>query len=168
MTTIAGHTFDSNDRCCEIITTYVDGVSYSRVCGKRWLDIMHCDESYVGEAGVAHVSTLNSREVGEIAAERARRLKLYENATSGVSGGGERSSVTVNPPVQEDTMMCARVVVEQVGTGANLDRLASLYGAPPRQPNQADESYRRTVLAAVSHVRGLSREYYFYDLETMI
>ena len=105
--TIAGHTFDASDRCIEVITTFTDGVSSSRVCGKRWIDIMHCDEGCINQVGYAHVSTLNDRELKQIIAERARREKLYEDATKGVSGGGDYvPAPVVTPPVQDDTMMC--------------------------------------------------------------
>ena len=87
MAIIAGHTFDSNDRCTGTATTVVDGVAMTHVCGRRWIDIMDCDDSCVGQNGFAHVSQLNARELKEIQDERERRLRLYEAATKGVSGG---------------------------------------------------------------------------------
>ncbi len=76
MSSIAGHTFNPwTDRC----TGVVDGA----VCGKRWLDIAHVDESYIGEKGIAHIGELNRREVDEIAAERDRRRAVFEAAISG-------------------------------------------------------------------------------------
>ena len=107
MAILAGHTFDSNDRCTGTATTVVDGVAMTHVCGRRWIDIMDCDDSCVGQNGFAHVSQLNARELKEIQDERERRLRLYEAATKGVSGGGDYvPAPVVTPPVQDDTMMC--------------------------------------------------------------
>lgn len=107
MTIIAGHTFDSSDRCTGTVTTVVDGVLVTHVCGRRWIDIMDCDDSCVNQNGFAHVSQLNARELKEIQDERERRLRLYEAATKGVSGGGDYvPAPVVTPPVQPDTLMC--------------------------------------------------------------
>jgi hypothetical protein len=67
MSKIAGHTF-FNGRCAE--------------CGRLWLDIRHCDETYIGESGYAHSGTLNAAEVSQIQAEREREDKAYELAMS--------------------------------------------------------------------------------------
>lgn len=105
--TIAGHSFDSNDVCTAPTHTTVDGVAVAHACGKRWTDIMHCDESCVGQVGWAHTADLRDYELKEIVKERERRERLYEAATKGVSGGGDVAAVPVEqPPVQPDTMMC--------------------------------------------------------------
>ena len=66
---IAGHLFDSLDRCS---------------CGRRWLDICHFDSSYVGVAGIAHYGNLDLAEAYEIEEERDRRAKLFADATQEV------------------------------------------------------------------------------------
>lgn len=68
---IAGHLFDSLDRCS---------------CGRRWTDLLHVDLSCVGLEGYAHVGALNLPEVYQIAAERVRRQQLFDDAlTEGTS-----------------------------------------------------------------------------------
>ncbi len=105
---IAGHTFDSNDRCTSMTSTVVDGVNISHVCGKRWMDIMHCDHTYVGVHGYAHTAQLTASEISEITAERTKRERAYEDATKGVSGGGDYvEAPPVELPVQDDMMLCA-------------------------------------------------------------
>ena len=70
---VAGHSFDENDIC---------------TCGRRWLDIMHVDMTYLDEEGWAHTGKLNAREINDIIAERTRREHIYVNATHNVAGGG--------------------------------------------------------------------------------
>ena len=66
---IAGHLFDSLDRCS---------------CGRRWLDICHVDTSYAGVAGIAHYGNLDHAEAYEIVEERERRERLLADATKEV------------------------------------------------------------------------------------
>ena len=84
---IAGHSFDSNDRCEATVTEYDQGVTVKRVCNKKWLDICHCDETCVGKEFYSHRGSLTWDELEEIKREKERRASLYEDATRSVSSG---------------------------------------------------------------------------------
>jgi hypothetical protein len=68
---IAGHHFDSRDRC---------------TCGIRWLDIMDADAACLGKEGFAHVGSLNDYELVSIKKERERRQKVFEAAMCAITG----------------------------------------------------------------------------------
>ena len=120
--TIAGHTFNSSDICTELTTTVIDGASVQHVCGRRWTDLMHCDETCISQHGYAHTSYLSAAEYSEIKRERERRERAYEAATRGVSGGGDYLPAE-EPPVQVDTMMCLRPAKEE----AKASYMASMH-----------------------------------------
>ena len=122
--TIAGHTFDSNDICTGMTTTTVDGVTLTHLCGKRWLDLVHCDESCVQQHGYAHTSHLSQVEYSEIVRERTRRETLYEHATRGVSGGGDH--VVAEPAPQPDTMACWKLGKVSHAEPCQADRMMSI------------------------------------------
>lgn len=82
---VAGHVFDSSDRCVGNRT--LDNGDVVK-CGKRWIDLMHCDEGCVGKEGHAHIRNLTPSELSEIRAEVTRREKVFTDATHGVAGGG--------------------------------------------------------------------------------
>ena len=153
--TIAGHTFDSTDTCVTLVSSTVDGVLVTHVCGRHWTEIMHCDESCVGLKGYAHVDRLNSREVGEIVQERERRATLYEHATRSLSGGGGEGAPTPSPIVQEDTMLCytpasrlLKIAAEQSTTVTELDNLGAFLGYQ-RNVQEPTETFRRRLIAVI-------------------
>lgn len=77
---IAGHNF-IDDRCD---------------CGRKWIDIMHADETYFHADGYAHSGLLNMEEITQITQERLRREAIYSEATKSASSGG---GVYVTPNV---------------------------------------------------------------------
>lgn len=73
MTTyVAGHTFDSCDMC---------------TCGRRWIDIMHVDESYVDNVGYAHTGGISRSEITQIQNEKQRRDAVYMTALKDACAG---------------------------------------------------------------------------------
>lgn len=76
---IAGHTFDLSGRC----VTLKDGIP----CGRRWIDIMHCDATCVNMPNIAHYGILNLNEAMEIVAEARRVGDLAMEAIRGVASG---------------------------------------------------------------------------------
>ena len=78
--TIAGHAFGFDDVCAGSTTTVVDGTTVTHVCGRRWTDIMNCDESCLGQTGWAHTGTLRDYELEEIRRERAAREARIQSA----------------------------------------------------------------------------------------
>lgn len=87
MALIAGHLFGYDDRCS---------------CGRKWLDIMHIDETYVGDAGYSHTGSLNATEVDQIQNERNRRCRIFEMATYGVAEGSGHTWKSPEPPQFDD------------------------------------------------------------------
>lgn len=81
--TVAGHTFDLSGRCVGMVLR--DDCTY-RVCGRKWLDIMHVDHTCEGIVGYAHIAGLNKREIEEIQAEREERARVAHQATHEVAG----------------------------------------------------------------------------------
>lgn len=96
MTLIAGHLFDSTDRCTLPIR---ESDGHEHACGRRWVDLMHCDHTYVDAEGYAHIGRLNLAEVGQIAAERHRRGRLLELATGFAAGGVAHEAAEHQPDV---------------------------------------------------------------------
>lgn len=69
----AGHTFQDG-RCA---------------CGRKWVDIMQIDMSYVGEKGWDHAgSVLNARECQSVIDRVALEKDLFSQATQSVASGG--------------------------------------------------------------------------------
>lgn len=89
MTLIAGHSFDLSGRC---ILVLADGT----VCSRRWIDIMHTDDTCVGLQRIAHVGALNSAEAEQIAIERRRLASVHRDATRSAGSGGYAP-----PPTEE-------------------------------------------------------------------
>lgn len=71
--TVAGHTF-INGRCH---------------CGRKWVDIRNCDETFVAAVGVACVGQLNMAEANQILTARADEDARIERAFCAVSGRRE-------------------------------------------------------------------------------
>lgn len=75
---IAGHSFDASGRCTGNVVRD-DGTSY--VCGRKLIDILQCDETYINERGWAHIGGLTHTEAMQIVTERARVSRVAHEAT---------------------------------------------------------------------------------------
>lgn len=71
---IAGHEFDSLDRC--------------RTCPRTWFQIMHVTVDQIGEEGIAHIGKLNLSEYQSIEDRRARERAWIWDVTIGLATGG--------------------------------------------------------------------------------
>lgn len=73
--TIAGHDFDSLDRC--------------RTCPRTWCQIMHVTEDCIGLDGIAHIGSLNRAEYQSIEDRRTReRAHVWICVATVASGAG--------------------------------------------------------------------------------
>lgn len=86
--TVAGHTFDLSGRCGDVVRRE-DGTY--RICGRKWLDIMHVDQTCEGMLGYAHIAGINKREFEEVRIEREERARVAHQATHSVVAGGWRA-----------------------------------------------------------------------------
>ena len=136
ITFIAGHLFDEDGRC----TLMTDK---DLLCRRKWTDIMHCDESCVGQPDYAHRLGLTATELEQIRTHRAVMDKIYEEATRGVATG--------SGPTASEAM--ADIVVGDDTTGmwlidisSALDGWAAVCGVA-RQLGESDTVLRDRILA---------------------
>lgn len=72
---IAGHEFDSLDRC--------------KTCTRTWFQIMHVTRDQIGEDGIAHYGALNLNEYASIEARRtAERPRIWALVQGSATGSG--------------------------------------------------------------------------------
>lgn len=81
MSYVAGHTFKF-------------GVC---TCGRKWVDIMHVDDTCLDMEGYAHTGRLSQPEINQIKAERERLSGVFERATKNGSGGHAAEPSTEAP-----------------------------------------------------------------------
>lgn len=71
--TIAGHEFDSLDRC--------------KTCVRTWFQIMHVERAQIGSEGIAHYGALNEAEYLSIDRRRIRDKAWIWDVTIGLATG---------------------------------------------------------------------------------
>lgn len=85
MTLVAGHDFDSLDRC--------------RTCPRTWFQIMHVTQDQIGEDGIAHIGALNMPEYLSIEERRSSERRHVWLCVVGAATGNGPAARTVEDEI---------------------------------------------------------------------
>ncbi len=83
---VAGHEFDSLDRC--------------KTCTRTWFQIMHVTRDQIGESGIAHYGPLNEPEYSSIVRKRDRERPHIWQVVLATAIGGSPAPVVI--PMHDD------------------------------------------------------------------